>query len=274
MLLLNNDQPQGEVIAGALILILKKTVISLLLLLVCIGLSGSGNAAWALGKRNQFGAYAGLNQLKERENLGMVFSGPGIGLSYSLTLTEGKLTAYYRPELSFATGFSHGITGYEIGFKPIDAAFVVKVLDTDRHTVGVGCSTGLSYHWQMYPYLHNSHLFAQAEVPLCLVVRYAFGFKGNMLTLDFENSIFGWAGQLPKHDPYAYSLSFSEFAVQPLRSLRFGSYGSNVASRLSVVWNMERMPGHAFGLGFSYRSIGKAEKHQKLTFSLIWQKRF
>lgn len=204
----------------------------------------------------------------------MVFSGPELEVAYELALTSGRLTFRYRPELSLGTGFSHRITGYNIGFKPLDAAFAWTLLCTARHSLAVGCGTRLSYQWQMYPNLHNSHLFAQAEVPVCVLLEYGMKFRDNAIRVEFENSIFGWAGQLPRHDPYAYSLSFSEFALRPLRSLKFGSFADYLATRLSALWSMDRLPGHAFGIGLSYRSIGPAEKHQKLTFALLWKKRF
>lgn len=214
---------------------------------------------------------AGVPQIKEAENLGMVFTGPEIRLGYRMEKSFNRLGVYYSPDLSLACIFSHSVTGYSIGFSPVTAGVGYMLIDSASHSLTAGVETGLRYHWQMYPDLHNAQLFAQSEIPLDLILRYSLRWRGNVLTVNLCNSIFGFTGQLPLHDPYVYSLSFSEFAFKPLENLRFGSFGSYNHTKASINWRPRTLEKHTFGIGVEYNGL---QGYKSLSYSLIWCKKF
>lgn len=213
----------------------------------------------------------GMLQIKERENPGMVFFGPEIKLRYDLRKSCNRFSAYYSPDIALAGVFRRYIAGYSIGFSPIIAGCDYNLIKTGAHNLDVGLSTGLRYHWQMYPDLHNAQLFAESEIPLDLNLNYNLNCGTNVFALNLRNSIFGFIGQLPLHDPYVYSLSFAEFAFNPLRRMSFGSFDKYNHSVVSISWNNSKMKKHNFGISFDYLKIND---YHTLSYSLIWYKKF
>lgn len=218
---------------------------------------------------------AGGAQVKDSENLGMVFGGPRMDFAYSLGHDFGSIDFDYQADLSTAGVFTRGMTGYAIGFSPVRVGIGRVWLNQPHHKLSAGLAAGLRYHWQMYPDLHNSQLFSECEIPLELTIAYTFNYKRNSFCFRLENSIFGLTGGHHNPDPYFYSLSFSDFAFRPFSNLKFSSFGSYDHTHATVAWSPADLPNHSFGFSLDYLSvIPKDRSFQSLSYSLIWQKRF
>lgn len=218
---------------------------------------------------------AGGAQVKDSENLGMVFGGPRVDFAYTLQHDFGPIVFDYQTDMSVAGVFARGMTGYAIGFSPVSVGVGHSWLNQPHHRLSAGLATGLRYHWQMYPDLHNSQLFSVCEIPLELTIAYTFIYKRNSFSLNLANSIFGLTGGHHNPDPYFYSLSFSEFAFKPFSNLKFSSFGSYDHTHATATWSPADLQNHSFGFSLDYLSVGAAGRSFKsLTYSLIWQKRF
>lgn len=225
----------------------------------------------AEGVNHSLSVEMGSLQIKEHENLGMVFSGPELKLGYDLKKSYNRFSAYYSPDISLAGVFRRHITGYSIGFAPLIFGGDYNLIKTKVHTFDVGINTGLRYHWQMYPDFHNAQLFAESEIPLDLRLSYRLNYGANMFAINIRNSLGGFIGQLPIHDPYFYSLSFSEFAINPLKKISFCSFGKYNHTAASICWTPSKIKKHSFGLSLEYL---KLNDYQSLSYSIIWCKKF
>lgn len=229
------------------------------------------SSSFAEDLRHTITVDAGAMQIKEAENLGMVFRGPEAGAGYALTKDFGQFNISYCADLSIAGVFSRGMTGYCVAFTPATIGIHYDIVKAGSQKLAAGLCSGLKYHWQMYPDLHNSQLFAESEIPLDLHISYECKYKRNRFALNLQNSLFGFVGQLPMHDPYFYSLSFSEFAFKPLQDLKFLTFGKYNHSRASLLWSPAIIPAHGFGIGLEYISC---QSFKSLSYSLLWRKSF
>lgn len=213
----------------------------------------------------------GMVQIKEPENLGMVFSGPELRLGYDLKNSFNRFKLNYSPDISLGGVFSHRITGYSIGFSPLIVGCDYNFLKTEVHNLDMGFGTGLRYHWQMYPDLHNAQLFAESEIPLDLRFCYRLNYCSNVFAVDIQNSLFGFIGQLPIHDPYFYSLSFAEFIINPLKNISLCSFGRYNHTVISILWSPSNIKIHKFGISLEYLKLCN---YKSLSYSLVWSKNF
>lgn len=206
-------------------------------------------------------------QIKEGENLGMVFSGPELRVNYFLEKGFRQIAIDYKAGISAAGLFSHGMTGYSIEFIPGEVGVDGIIYGDSNNKLNIGGVTGLKYHWQMYPDLHNSQLFGECEIPLDLRVEYNYKRFG----LKWQNSIMGFVGSLPMHDPYFYSLSFSEFVFKPVQEIRCRSFGRYNHSQMSISWSPVKEDKHTFILSMEYF---KLDRFKTLSYGLRWERRF
>lgn len=219
---------------------------------------------------------SGCLQIKDSENLGFVFSGPELNTKYNLEKNLDQFQLYYKAMVSGGVLFSHRIIGYSIRFTPVELCAMYKIIDIPAHCMGIGVSAGLRYQWQMYPNLHTSLLFAQSEAPIDLLISYKYRSRGHSFILSLQNSLFGLIGQLPLSGPYYYYLSFSEFAIKPLKEMRFSSFDRYNRSQISLSWSPARLPNQSFGINLNFLRIHSPVSHslKSLSYSVVCDIKF
>ncbi|MDE5575201.1 MAG: hypothetical protein K2I87_05760, partial [Bacteroidales bacterium] len=105
-------------------------------------------------------------QFKEAYNNGLVFTGPICGIGFGITPTEGDFKWFYQARLSAGAAFSHQMPAYAISFMPLYGGVNYTLTFRNTHRLRLHLAVSLAFHWQMYPFLHNPHLFYQTEIPL------------------------------------------------------------------------------------------------------------
>lgn len=217
---------------------------------------------------------AGASQFRESYNHGLVFSGPELAVGFGITPTQGFCRWFYAADLQAGVAFRHKMPAYAIGFTPLhggaDFCFPVR----EAHLLRLRIALALSFHWQMYPFLQNSHLFYEAEIPLTIGLGYRFRSSCGILEAQADFSVCGFASSTSSNEPYFYKLDFHEFVGKPLQELRFGSLNTYVRVSASLEWSPASLRGHAFGLAVRYVDIHRSHRYQNLNYSLSWKKVF
>ncbi len=226
------------------------------------------------GIERSFTITAGIAQIKEPSNIGLVFTGAAIGTKIDIYQNINSLSWHYAPALSLGIAFSHNMPGYAIDFAPLQGFCDFSLIHSDRHLFLIGLGSSLTYHWQMYPSLHNSHLFAEAEIPVNLRLTYDLNVPIGTFHLHIANSIFGFSSHIANNSPYYYSLSFADFVVTPLKQLHFGSFGKYNHTNLNINWTHRKASAHRFGITIDYLQITSQKTFRHLSYALSWQKNF
>lgn len=221
--------------------------------------------------RNIVSVSIGAEQVKERFNYGLVFTGPTAEAEYRHTIDYDRLTAGYAAALRLAAPFSRGMEAYDVALTPFRAEAMFRVAGRLR----IGPVVEAAYRWQMYPELQNAHLFSEGEIGLKLAARYSTAVRRCRIDLTVENSIVGFVSHTDRNEPYFYSLRAADFLVEPWRGLRFGSFGRYNHTSASVLFSASKRPSkHRFGVEVDFFSISGAGSFQSLNYHLKWQKTF
>lgn len=218
--------------------------------------------------------HGGAAQFKEAYNNGLVFSGPEIAVGFGITPAQGFCRWFYQADLTAGAAFARKMPAYAIGFTPLHSGADFCFAFHEAHHLKIRIALSLSFHWQMYPFLHNSHLFYQAEIPLSLGIAYAFQSPYGVFEAEAAFSVCGFASSTSSNEPYFYRLGFREFIAKPLQELRFGSLNTYAQVTASLEWKPAALPGHGFGLGIRYLDIHRSHRFQNLSYSLSWKRTF
>lgn len=216
----------------------------------------------------------GAAQFKDAYNSGLVFTGPQFDVGFGIRPTQGAFRWFYAAKLNAGAAFSHKMPAYAIGFTPLSGGMDYCLNFHNVHQLRLRLALSLSFHWQMYPFLHNSHLFYQAEIPLWLGIGYAFRSPCGVFEAEAAFSVFGFRAATSSNEPYFYRLGFREFVARPLQELRFGFPDTYVHVFGSILYHPAALPRHAFGFSVEYMQINTARRHQNLRYSLSWKKSF
>lgn len=251
-------------------------ILCLLLFLPLPGFSHPDSAAsFAQGKfEKSLSLQGGTAQFKESYNNGLVFTGPMCDIGFGITPVEGDFKWFYQARLSAGAAFRRKMPAYAIGFTPLLGGINYRLNVHNAHQLRLHLAVSLSFYWQMYPFLQNSHLFYQAEIPLWLGIGYAFRSPCGVFEAEAAFSVFGFHAETSSNEPYFYRLGFREFVGKPLQELCFGFPDTYVHVSAAMLYHPAALPRHAFGISVEYLRINATRQHQNLRYSLSWKKTF
>ncbi len=90
----------------------------------------------------------GSLQLKERFNLGMVFSGVQLEYRYGLQWEFDKHNIRYQPKLGAGVAFNRGMLGVQIHFAPVNVAWTLPLYEKNGHTIKAGTNLMTDYNYR------------------------------------------------------------------------------------------------------------------------------
>jgi hypothetical protein len=210
-------------------------------------------------------------QIKEEFNIGMVFNGIQIKYVYGITWKIGDSELTYKPELAFGIAWSHEMTGYKIGISPLNVSWEIPVFQNHGHTIKAGANLAGNYNYQMYPDLHDAHLFWASEIGLSPVLNYQYQLNNSRITCSLQNSLLGFVSHTERNEPYFYSLKASDFFIRPHENMKFGSFNNYDHTKLSIEFqpNINKM--HSFIYEFDYFGIWYKTRYDQINHNFIWR---
>ncbi|MDE5544202.1 MAG: hypothetical protein K2I83_02175, partial [Bacteroidales bacterium] len=213
-------------------------------------------------------------QFKDAYNHGLVFTGPMLDFGFGITPTEGDFKWFYQAGLSAGVAFSRQMPAYAIGFMPLYGGADYLLHFHNTHRLRLRLAVSMAFHWQMYPFLHNPHLFYQTEIPLWFGINYAFHSPYGVFEAEAAFSVFGFHASTSGNEPYFYRLDFHEFVGKPLQELRFGFPNRYIHVLGAILYRPTALPQHAFGISVEYIGFTHTRRYQNLSYSLSWKKSF
>jgi len=177
---------------------------------------------------------AGILQLKETANCGVVFGAPSLGYGRQITREHATWTSMYEFDLGLSTPMTRDILGVNFHLKPVDY-FLGLNLPLGALELKLGPSFRLEYNAQYYPDLQSGYDFWLTEISIGLTAMATIN-TGN-LVVDFKvrNSVTGLTCRNEiENDPYFLDLNFFEVLKDVHQNGRAFSPGNYNSTNLEV----------------------------------------
>jgi len=197
--------------------------------------------------RNSF-LSAGVIQLKESANFGLVFNGPEVIYGMKWVNSNDKRLIMYECELGLGVLFSRDIPAVGFYLKPIELAYALK-LPISTGSIYVGPSLRADYHYNLYPDLQSGFDYWFTNFSVGVNVLYDFDFAKSSFRIMLSSSFMGFTSRQPEYrNPHFYDLGF-DYAIKHLhQDLTFGSIEDYNISNLELWWRPT--PDSRFTMGY------------------------
>lgn len=177
-------------------------------------------------------------QIKEEENLGIVFKGPQLtfGLIYEIPIHNNLLV--YRNRIGLGVSFSRGMIAAQFNFKPVDL-FHGFDFSSDELKLFVGPTLKLEYNVQLFPHLKGGQPYWFTNYHLGVGSSFKLTFDNHLIKIFFSSSLIGIISRpQPERDPYWMNFYFSDIIAQAHENLNFTS----LADFNNSVFQLEYFP--------------------------------
>jgi hypothetical protein len=211
-------------------------------------------------------------QLKEGNNLGMVFNGIQFEYRYGLTWIIQEHEIMYQPKIGFGAAFSHDIIGVQIKFTPVNVNWTMPVYKLNGHTIRVGANFATDYSWQMYPDLQSGTLFWASIIGISPIVKYNYQWNNKRIGINIQNSLFGFSSH--KQGDYTYwyyHKNASEWIVTPHETMKFGSFNHYNHTTVSLEFVPNITKKHSIIYEFDYLGFFQGIQFHRINHNFIWR---
>lgn len=199
-------------------------------------------------------------QFKEYHNLGMVFGGPQILLSYRLQLDRPKSYFEYEFQFGGAGLFSRDMPGINIHVKPLDLSYLHRIPMSSPVSLYLGGNLQGVYDYQLYPFLNSGQSFWLTRYAIAPSLLCRIPVKRHYLQLRFSNSLAGFASRPPQQlDPYFFSLDPADWIRNANSGFTLGSFNLFNATDLSLSYCISR-PRTNYQIGYRFYYTGYFEQ--------------
>lgn len=162
-------------------------------------------------------------QIKEEDNLGLVFKGPQLsfGLKFEFPIRNNLLV--YQNRIGLGPSFSRGMIAAQFNFKPIDLFYGFNISNKEE-IFFLGPTLKTEYNVQFYPQLSGGHAFWFTNYHIGVGSIYEFIFNEHKIKVFFSTSLFGVISRpKPDRDPYWMFFYFSDVISQVHQDLKLAS---------------------------------------------------
>lgn len=224
---------------------MKKFKLTLILLLVFT----TCQAQEKLLTRNSF-LTAGLSQVNEDANFGLVFSGPAINYGMTWKSLNEKRLIEYEYELGARILFSREIPALGFYLKPVDLNYLFKFQDKELY---IGPQLQLEYNYNLYPDLQAGFDYWFTNLSLGINARYSFNYKESSFIVMLNSSLAGFTSrQAAYRNPYFYDIGFNHAIRHLNQNLSFGSVNDFNTTNLEIFWKRRVESRLTFGYCLNY----------------------
>ena len=210
---------------------------------------------------------AGIAQVKESANFGLVFKGPEIkyGMTWNL-FNENRLITY-EYELGTAILFSREIPALGFYLKPVDLAYMFRCPVAKNFYIGPVLK--FEYNYNLYPDLQAGFDYWFANFSLGLNSVYDFKYQSSSFRIKANSSLMGITSRQPHYrDPYFYDIGFQYAAKHLHKDLSFGSVDRFNTTNLEIYWKPGQNSGITFGYVLRYSGYYKAPQLSMVSHSI------
>jgi len=210
----------------------------------------------------------GSLQLKDGNNLGMVFSGAQLEYRYGVHRKINVHELQYQPELGLGTVWNRSMNGIYIHFAPVNVTWTMPFDENNGHTIRGGANFMTGYNYQLTQ-LHDGTVFYTAEIGISPVIQYGYQWDKKRLDVRLQNSIVGFSSHRQGYDPYNFLFTYKEFVVYPHSDLKFGSLNRFNHTKVSFEFIPNRTKKHAIVYEFDYLGFYQGVRFHRFSHNLI-----
>jgi hypothetical protein len=212
----------------------------------------------------------GFLQLKDHNNLGMVFNGAQLEYRYGLKWTINDHEILYQPKLGFGLAFKRGMIGGQISIAPVNVTWIMPFYENNGHTIRGGANFIIDYNYQLYQ-VNDGTLFWTAEIGVSPVIQYSYQWNSKRINLGLKNSLFGFSSHRQGYDPYKFLFTWKDFAVDPNKNLKFGSFNNYNHTNVSMEFIPNISKIHSFAYEFDYLGFFSGSQFHRINHNLFWR---
>ena len=212
----------------------------------------------------------GSLQLKDEFNLGMVFNGAQLEYRYSLKWEINDHEILYQPKVGAGLAYNREMTGGQIHIAPINVTWTMPFYVKNGHTIRGGANFVTDYNYHFYE-LNDSPLFWTAEIGFSPVMQYGYQWDNKRVTVNLQNSLFGFTSHRQGYDPYLWIMDWKDFVVEPNKNFKFGSINNYNHTNISLefVPNISKI--HSFAYEFDYLGLFWGNQFHRINHNLFWR---
>jgi hypothetical protein len=224
--------------------------------------------------KNEISVYTGFLQIKEGLNQGMVYIGQQVGVDYQRRRFFDTWELRYKPKIAVGVPFNRGMIAANFHFVPVNFTGIVTVVRNEKHTLRAGANFITNYGYQFYPKQLGAFLFWFSEIGIAPCVEYEYQWDKSTIKVFLQNSIAGFVSHKESNPHYFYSLTFSDFVVNPHRNMKFGSFDKYEHLNASIAYFPDVSKNHSVVLGVEYMDCYYNSHFQSLNYHLQWKMSF
>lgn len=200
---------------------------------------------------------AGLHQIKEHANFGMVFKGPELnyGMAWDFNKVNTRIT--YEYELGLRILFAREIPALGVYLKPVDFGYMFAI-PVENGNLHVGPSLKCEYNYNLYPDLQSGFDYWFTNFSLGINAFYGFNYKTSSFSIEFNSQFIGFTSRQPAYrNPYFYDLGFKHAINHLHQDLTFGFLNKFNTSSFEVLWKSKSNSRITIGYIFKYSGYYK-----------------
>ena len=212
----------------------------------------------------------GSLQLKEKYNLGMVFSGAQLDYRYGAQWKVNVHEIRYQPEIGVGLAFSRGMIGGQIHIAPVNVTWTMPFYEENGHTIRGGTNLTADYNYHYYQ-LNDGTLFWTAELGVSPIIQYGYQWDNKGINFGLQNSLFGFSSHRQEYDPYHFLFTWKDFVVYPNKDLKFGSFNHYNHTTVSFEFVPNITKKHSIAYEFDYLCFYQGNRFYRTNHNLIWR---
>ena len=225
---------------------MKKTIVFVLGIFLVTG------TAWAQEfKQQAHSVVVNLLAIKDQENSGLVFRGPGLGYTYSALWQNENRILLYEGRFCFSAPMSKGIIGMSLNLVPARFDYKFKVGPAGK--IQIGPYAIAEYHYETYSDLHSGHAFWFSHYSLGFAVSDWFHVKKSRIDLSLHSTVLGLTSRSPEiDDPYFFDEGLGVMMGDLHQDMQFGSWDSYLQAEFEARWTPKDDSRLAYAWSFQY----------------------
>lgn len=211
---------------------------------------------------------AGLQQVNEDSNFGLVFKGPSInyGMSWAMPCNYKLFT--YEYEAGVSVLFTREIPGLGFYLKPVDISYLFRI-PVSGNALFVGPGMKLEYLYNLYPDLQSAFDYWFTNLSFGVNTSFKFDYKESNFGIKVYSSLFGFASRHPEYrDPYFYDIGLNHALRHLNQDLTFGTFNRYNASELEVLWKPSTTSRVSAGYILKYKGHYKSPEYTMVSHSI------
>jgi hypothetical protein len=215
---------------------------------------------------------AGLKQIKESANFGLVFNGANINYGHYWASSKNNRILSIHNEIGVSIPFSKGIPALDVYLKPAEISYLFS--STGKNIFAVGPLVKFEYNYTLYPQLQSAFDYWFTDFSLGINSRYNFTFAGQLLSAHLKFTLCGFTSRQPDYrNPYWYDIGFKH-AIKHLNSdLEFSTLNKYNTTDFELAWKPKPASRITWAYCFKYSGYYEAPEilivsnNIKLTFN-------